>query len=147
MIRLQNILQELSLIHVGIDNMKVTDRRDNRRKVKFNDMCTDNSCIIWVIAIFKGSLPAYIRRHTPKKWEAKLNDLYDYMDSDKVNEIIKEVDENKCSVIISEFQFNWVDNPAKYIDDQIFGMNISGWLTKNPNHKSLIYAESWNKID
>lgn len=128
--------------------MKVVDRSDARKKTKFCDACTDNSCIIWLIAVFNGDLPAYILKNTPKKWKVKFDKLYEYMDPNTVDEIKNEIkDISNVSTIICEYEFSWVDDPRKHINDQILGQNIASWLYRNGNHKKLIYAESWNKID
>ena len=122
-------------------------RYDRRRNSKFDDACTDNSCIMWVIAIFKGNkLPNYIDKNTPKKWRASLEDIKDYIDLDK--SVLDEIKpDDKIHAIIAEFEFSWVDDPKKNFQDQIYGMNLSGWLCRNENHKNLVYATAWNKID
>lgn len=125
--------------------MKVQSRSDRRAKTKFNDSCTDNSCIIWLYAIFEGELPKYVDKNCPKKWRKSFDDLSDYTEVSE--ELIAEVEGKDISVVICEFEFSWVDDPTRHFQDQIYGMNISSWLCKNGNHKKLIYAESWNKID
>lgn len=111
-------------------------------------MCEDNSCIMWVITVFKDSLPRYIDKNCPRKWRKDVSDLYDWIDPEIVNEILNDLGEESIShTIICEFKFDWTEDPRKNLSDQIYGMNISGWLTKNHNNKYLVYAEAWNKID
>lgn len=129
--------------------MKIVSRYDHRRKTKFNDMCEDNDCRMWVVAVF-DKLPAYVKKNTPKKWIKPISNLYNYIDPDTATKIHEEIEKKKIKnpiLIISEFIFSWTDDPKKHIKDQIYGMNISGWLTKNGNNKNLIYAEAWNKVD
>jgi len=124
-------------------------RYDKRCNTKFNDMCTDNDCRMWVIAVF-DKLPSYISKNAPKKWIKPLNKIYDYLDPDTCQEIYEEIEKLKVKnpiCIISEFVFSWTEDPKKHYQDQVYGMNISGWLVRNDKNKNLIYVEAWNKID
>lgn len=128
--------------------LKSKDRGDKRKITKFNDRCTGNTCIICIVAIFKDKMPSYIAKNTPKKWISNLEDVLDYVDTEIQDEIKKECSKSKkIFALFCDYQFNWVDDPKDFIEDQIKGQNISTWLHSNGKNNSLVYATSWNKID